>query len=100
MNQEAKPARVLQMIARLNVGGPALVACLQTARLSPDKFTAWLMCGRPEDNEREDIELITRMGISPLYVDHFARSVGIARDVKAFRCLRASVRQIDPDIVH
>src|SRR5258706_2444719 len=85
--------RILRMIARLNVGGPALNACFLTAHLAPDKFRSWLMCGRPQKNEREDDELIRRLRLKPLYVDEFTRNLRLG-DVQAFRKLRAAVKAI------
>ena len=49
--------RVLRVIARLNIGGPALHAVLLTERLDPRRYDSCLVSGRVGDDEGDYLAL-------------------------------------------
>ncbi len=49
--------RVVRIIARLNIGGPAIHATLLTERLDPARFTTTLVTGTEDDGEANYLEL-------------------------------------------
>ena len=56
------PIRVLRLVSRLIVGGPAHNVCLLTANLERREFTSWLACGRTAQDERSQFRTRARDG--------------------------------------
>ncbi|MCD4716246.1 MAG: hypothetical protein K8R45_05830 [Desulfobacterales bacterium] len=48
---DKKPIRILRIIARLNVGGPAIQAISLSSELSPDRYQTMLVCGQVSAGE-------------------------------------------------
>src|SRR2546428_634665 len=61
----AKRIRVLRVIARLNVGGPALQAITLARHLDPDRFETLLVTGHCAPGEVEMTELLRRTRVEP-----------------------------------
>ena len=93
------PTRVLRVISRLIVGGPAHNVCLLTANLEPRKFTSWLAYGRSADGERTNVELAHEMGIEPICIDTLRRRPGVV-DLRALIAMRRLMRDIRPHLLH
>lgn len=99
-----QPLRVLRLIARLNVGGPAINAALLTARLEHDRFDTVLAAGTPGDREGDMLEL--RPELRAAIGDRVVRIPGLGRDVRGIGDVRATasvaalVRRVRPHILH
>jgi len=97
MNRKIK---ILQIIARLNIGGSAIQAMLLTQGLDPNQFQSVLVTGKVSASEGDMIYLADTYGIKPIIISDLQRDIGILNDVKAFlRFLRILNRE-KPDIVH
>ena len=90
--------RVLRIIARLNVGGPARHVIWLTSRLS-SRFDRILVTGDVEKNEDELSALYREEKVQPIYLDGLGRSIGI-RDIFALFRMISLIREYKPDIVH
>lgn len=96
--------RVLRLIARMNVGGPALHVGLLTARLDPERFESLLAVGRPTAAEGDMTAL--RPSLGEELGDRVVRIAGLGRElhssgeVVATRAIAALVRSFRPHIVH
>jgi glycosyltransferase involved in cell wall biosynthesis len=96
--------RILRVVTRLNVGGPALHVCLLTARLDPNRFDSLLAAGSPGADEGDMLEL--RPELRSELGDRFVSIPGLGRDPKpasdlrALSHLRRLVREFKPHIVH
>jgi hypothetical protein len=55
--EDSRRIRVLRVIARLNIGGPALHATLLTERLDPSRYDTLLVAGTEEPREGNYLEL-------------------------------------------
>jgi glycosyltransferase involved in cell wall biosynthesis len=94
-----RPIKVMRVIARMNVGGPAWQASVLTRGLQPPDFDTHLVCGRVTDDEADFIEL--RDPTLPCtYLEGLGRSVRPLDDLRAFVTLVRLMRQEKPDIVH
>lgn len=89
--------KIMRIIARLNVGGPARHVLWLTARASAG-VRATLVSGYVEANEAAMTHLIEREGVTPVYVPSLGRSLGIKDLLVFIRVLRLMIK-IDPDIV-
>jgi glycosyltransferase involved in cell wall biosynthesis len=91
--------RVLRVIARLNVGGPALHALLLTERLDSTLYESRLVAGRVGDAEGDYLAL---RGIVPdglIQLPGLGRDVRGARDWGAFWSLVRLIREFRPHVV-
>ena len=95
----AKPIKVMRVLARMNVGGPAWQVSVLTRGLVPPDFNSTLVCGYVSDGEADfialrDPELPCRL------VEGLGRSVKPLDDLRAFVTLVRLMRAEKPDIVH
>ena len=91
--------RVLRILARMNVGGPAWQASVLTRGLSDGPFTTRLICGRVGDDEADFIEL--RDPDLPVQrIESLGRSVRLCGDLWALLAICREIREFRPHIVH
>lgn len=95
-----KPLRVLQVIARLNIGGPAIIAVSLASELPPDRFRTRLVCGRVSAGEGDMGFLAWEKNIAPLYFDSLGRELSPFRDFRSFFAIFRTLMRENPDIVH
>lgn len=93
--------RILRLIARLNVGGPAIHVSELSSRLDRERYQQLLVCGveRPDEGSMHDYAL--ERGVRPLVVPELRGDASIGpRDLKAFRRLLGLFREYRPHILH
>jgi glycosyltransferase involved in cell wall biosynthesis len=90
--------RVARIIARLNVGGPAIHVCSLTSRL-PAPFRTRLYVGDIGPSEQEIDDVVTRAGGEPTRVSGLGRSIRAADALALFTLIR-ELRRFRPHIVH
>ncbi|MDQ4091284.1 MAG: glycosyltransferase [Actinomycetota bacterium] len=86
--------RVLRLVTRLNIGGPARQALLLTKELQ-DRFPTTLAAGRPTETEGE----MTDPDVAVRYVP-LVRPLHPESDLRALRAVRRLVLETRPAIVH
>lgn len=85
----AGAAKIIRVIARLNIGGPAIHAILLTAGLNGDRFTTKLVTGRVGGFEGDMEYYARKMNVVPLVIPGLGQDVAPANDVQVlFRLLR------------
>jgi glycosyltransferase involved in cell wall biosynthesis len=94
-----EPIRVVRVIARLNIGGPAIQAITLTDTLRPRGFATTLVRGREGPAEGNMDELARRRGVRPELIGSMRRDPGPA-DARALASLVALLRRERPHIVH
>ena len=93
--------RVLRIIARLNVGGPARHVALLTAGMDPNRFTSWLVTGTENPDEGSLCDYARDRGIEPLVIPELLGQASLGlRDVIALCKLVGVIRRIRPHVVH
>lgn len=95
-----RPIRVMRIIARLNVGGPALHVTLLAERLAPPEFESTLVCGRIGPGEGDMAYLAEERGITPVFVPELGRELHPLRDLVTLFKLWRLMRRLKPDVVH
>jgi glycosyltransferase involved in cell wall biosynthesis len=93
------PVKVMRVIARMNVGGPAWQVSVLTRGLQPPEFETHLVCGRVADDEADFIAL-RDPSLPCTYLEGLGRSVRPLDDVRAFMALVRMMRREKPDVVH
>ncbi len=91
--------RVARVIARLNVGGPAIQAIALTRRLEPLGYDTLLIRGSEAPREGSMDHLAEELGVRPLRIARMGRELGVG-DIGAFVSLVRVLRRLRPDIVH
>lgn len=94
-----EPVRVTRIIARLNIGGPAIQAITLTKRLEPLGYRTTLVRGREQLEEGDMDYLADELGIRPILVPWLRRNPGW-RDILALVALTRLIRRERPHIVH
>ncbi len=96
--------RVLRIVTRLNVGGPALHVCLLTGRLDPDRFETLLAAGTPAPEEGNMMQLCPdladEVGNRLVMVPGLGRDPRPGKDLRALRHLHRLIGEFRPHIVH
>ena len=92
--------RVLRVIARLNVGGPALHALLLTERLDPARYESRLATGQVGSAEGDYLELHGAVPHGLVSIPSLGRDVRGGRDWTAFWALVRLIRSFRPHVVH
>ena len=94
-----QPAKVMQVIARMNVGGPAILVADLMRNLDSSKFETRLVTGYCDENEADYLDEVAT-DIKSIRVPGFGRSISIRKDLKAFFLLMREIRRFKPDVVH
>ncbi len=95
-----RPIRIARVIARLNVGGPALHVSLLSANLPAEAFETRLFVGAVAPDEREMIEVLEPARIPLTRIPELGRAVRARDDAVALARLTNELRRYKPDIVH
>lgn len=96
----AAAGRVMIVIARLNIGGPASHVVLLAEGLQRLGYEVDLVCGRVGRDEGDMIDYAFEHGIEPIVIPALGRDLHPGRDVKAFHELLRLMRRRRPEIVH
>ena len=97
--RDGRPVRVARVIARLNIGGPAIQAITLTRRLQPLGYETLLVRGSEAPHEGSMDHLADELGVRPLRIASMGRELGPG-DAAAFMRLVRVLRRFGPDIVH
>jgi len=94
-----EPTRVMRIIARMNVGGPAVQITGLMRNMSSNEFDQRLFTGFCEENEADYLE-----GVAPdvlaTRIPGFGRSVALFDDIKVLIRLIHMIRVFKPHIIH
>lgn len=90
----------MRIIARMNVGGPAIHVSLLAARLSDAEYQTTLVTGVLGDGEADMTYLARQMGVEPLIIESMQREIKLIDDAKTLFALASLMRKERPHIVH
>jgi glycosyltransferase involved in cell wall biosynthesis len=96
----ARRYRVVRLITRLNIGGPAIHTILLTAGLDRSRFDSLLVTGAETPTEGNMLPLAERVGVRPLSIPELGRAVRPGQDLVAFARVVRLLRRSRPAIVH
>ena len=99
MVSRIEPLRVMRIIARMNVGGPALQAVTLLRGLPADEFEQRLYTGFVGPGEADYIDL-RAPGLEVHRVPALGRRIRLADDARALASLADQMRRFRPHIVH
>jgi glycosyltransferase involved in cell wall biosynthesis len=91
--------KILRIIARLNVGGPAKHVVWLTAGLQNSDCQTLLVAGTVPPGEDDMGYFAEEMGVTPLYMRQMSREVSLKDALTVWKLYRLFLRE-RPDIVH
>ncbi|MBS1645713.1 MAG: glycosyltransferase [Bacteroidetes bacterium] len=91
--------KVLRIINRFNIGGPAYNVSLLTKHLAPE-YETLLIGGEKEADEDSSLFIFHEMNIQPLVLEEMSRSVHFFNDIRAYFRIKKIIKEFKPDIVH
>jgi len=94
-----QPVKVMQIIARMNVGGPAILVADLMRNLDSSRFETRLVTGYCDENESDYLDEVA-IDIEAIRIPGLGRSISIGKDLKAFFLLLREIRRFKPDVVH
>jgi glycosyltransferase involved in cell wall biosynthesis len=97
--ESAKPVKVLQVIARMNVGGPAVLVADLMRNLDSQKFSSVLLTGYCDENESDYLDEVAQ-DVVAIRIPGLGRSVSPLKDLGAFFLLIKEIREFKPDVIH
>jgi glycosyltransferase involved in cell wall biosynthesis len=92
--------RVLRVIARLNMGGPALHVAYLTAGLAERGYETTLVAGSLARGEDSMAFVADELGVEVTRLDELHREISPVRDAIAVVKLARLIRRLRPDILH
>jgi GT2 family glycosyltransferase/glycosyltransferase involved in cell wall biosynthesis len=92
--------KILRVIARLNIGGPAIHVHLLTKGLDKKKFEPILVAGKISPTEGDMSYLFDSANKVPIIIPELQREISFRMDLKAFQRIFGKLIQEKPDIVH
>jgi glycosyltransferase involved in cell wall biosynthesis len=95
-----RPIRVLRVIARLNVGGPALHVTYLTRGLTEHGYETTLVAGDVGRGEESMAFVAEEADVDVLRLPGLSRDLSPIRDAVAAWRLARIIRRLEPDIVH
>lgn len=91
--------RVLRILNRLIIGGPAINATYLTRYMAPE-FETMLVIGGRDDHEQDANHLTAGLGVHPVVVQEMKRKIFPLQDGIAYQKIKDLIDKFKPDIVH
>src|SRR5438445_13319455 len=91
--------KILRIIARLNVGGPARHVVWLTKALNDSEFESTLVAGTVPEGEEDMSYFAAENGVEPIYITELSRELSPGDAVSLLKIYREMRRQ-RPDIIH
>lgn len=95
-----QPIRIMNIIARLNIGGPAVAVTLLSERLGPPQYLSTLVTGSIDPGEGDMTYYAREHGVEPIVLPELGRALNPLRDLHTLITLTRLIRQEKPDVVH
>ena len=91
--------KIVRIIARLNVGGPARHVTWLTEHLRPPEFESVLVAGTVPAGEEDMSYIAHSAGVEPLYIAEMSRELSLKDGIVLWKLFNL-LRRERPDIVH
>ncbi len=91
--------KIVRIIARLNVGGPARHVVWLTKELQDDEFQTALLTGTVPAGEEDMGYFAVENGVAPVFIEEMSRELS-PKDVVSLWKVYRQIRREKPDIIH
>ena len=96
---ETTPIRVMRIIARMNVGGPAVQVSGLMRGLNSTEFDHRLYTGFCAAEEADYLDTVAQ-DVTAIRIAGFGRRVSLGGDIKAFLAIVKEIRSFKPHVIH
>ena len=96
---DAQHTKIVRIIARLNVGGPAKHVVWLTSGLAEAGYRSLLVAGTVPEGEEDMSYFAEQAGVTPLYIQEMSREISLKDAITTWKLFRLLLRE-RPDIVH
>jgi len=96
---DSTPIRVMRIIARMNVGGPAVQVSGLMRSLNASQFEHRLYTGYCAVDEADYLDTVAT-DVGAIRIESFGRRVSLSGDLKAFLSLIKEIRSFKPHVIH
>ncbi|MEZ5428953.1 MAG: glycosyltransferase [Pyrinomonadaceae bacterium] len=91
--------KIVRIIARLNVGGPARHVVWLTRELQGEEFRSVLLTGTVPPGEEDMGYFAEENGVEPVFIEEMSRELSLRDAVSLWKIYR-QIRREKPDIIH
>jgi len=98
--KKTEKIKILRVITRLNVGGPATHVILLNEGLNDGEFGSRLITGRCDKGEGDMNYLAKEKGVEPFVIPQLKRKIEFKDDLIAFAKIFNLIRKEKPHVVH
>lgn len=91
--------KILRIIARLNVGGPARHVVWLTNALQDEEFSTALIAGTVPAGEENMGYFAEQHGVSPVFIEEMSRELSV-KDIVSLAKVYQAIKREHPDIIH
>ncbi len=100
MNQSTEnPIRVMRIIARMNVGGPAVQVSGLMRGFNRSEFNQLLLTGYCTNDEADYLETVAT-DVMAVRIQGLGRRVSLSADLRSFISLVREIRVFKPEVIH
>jgi glycosyltransferase involved in cell wall biosynthesis len=96
---DLSPIRVMRIIARMNVGGPAVQVSGLMRNINSSEFDQRLYTGFCADDEADYLNTAAK-DVNAVRIEGFGRRVSFGGDLRAFYTLVKEIRSFKPHVIH
>jgi glycosyltransferase involved in cell wall biosynthesis len=96
---KSEPIRILRIITRLNIGGPARHVVWLTAALADNDFASTLVTGKVPPGEEDMTWFALQHGVTPVVLDRMSREITPSDAITVLQMFRLMLT-LRPDVVH
>jgi len=96
---ELSQKKIVRIIARLNVGGPAKHVVWLTSGLQDEAYRSVLVAGSVPAGEEDMGYFAEEAGVTPIYIPEMSREISLNDAVTVWKLFRLFLRE-RPDIIH
>jgi glycosyltransferase involved in cell wall biosynthesis len=97
---ESERTKILRVIARLNMGGPALHVAYLTAGLEDRGYETTLVAGSLARGEGSMVYVAEQRGVEVVALPDLHREISPLHDLRAAHRLAGLIRQLRPQVLH
>jgi glycosyltransferase involved in cell wall biosynthesis len=97
--ENQRSLRVMHVIARMNVGGPAVLVADLMRSVDAGDFEQVLVTGYCDENESDYLDEVAT-DVKAVRIVGLGRSVSVIKDLLAFAGLIREIKRFDPDVIH
>jgi len=95
-----KKIKILRIITRLNIGGPAIHTILLTEGLDKSRFESLLVYGSIGKDEADMLYYAHQKNVKPYFIPELKRELNSFNDLIAFKKIYNIIKIEKPDVIH